>query len=178
MSKGSKRRLGHKEEIHESNLGVYAEPKSQSLSPEPRPQGLYPTWAWAMVWIVLLIFLGLMIWMAVEIGLIAPYLNGWPSAGCKGNFVVVQGVAAEPYSGPPTLVSTGVSDVSTCQLTCDSDANCLFFTHDLTNSKCYFYNNSILPLQNTQAAVVGPTKLNANVFVKNTGRYVQARVIL
>jgi len=168
------RRLEKKETTMKKEEPKPLATESQSVDSPYR----YPTWAWALVWIILLIFLGLMIWMAVEIGLIAPYLNGWPSAGCKADYVVLQGVAAEPYSGPPTSVSTGVSDVASCQLTCDTDANCLFFTHDLTNSKCYFYNNSILPLQNSQSAVAGPTKLNANVFVKNTGRYVQARAIL
>ena len=159
--------------------------KDNRKQPDPIPESQsmtkissYPKWVWVFTGIVFLIFLGLMIWMAVEIGLIAPYLNGWPSAGCVGDYVVLQGVAAEPYSGPPSSVATDVSDVGTCQLTCDTDADCLFFTHDLTNSKCYFYNNGILPLQNSQAAVTGPTKLNANVFVKNTGRYVQTRAIL
>ena len=81
--------------------------KDNRKQPDPIPESQsmtkissYPKWVWVFTGIVFLIFLGLMIWMAVEIGLIAPYLNGWPSAGCVGDYVVLQGVAAEPYSGP------------------------------------------------------------------------------
>ncbi len=131
-------------------------------------------WWWVVCWFFVLVFLGLMIW---EIVVLVQYRGqvsaGDPDVSCTPGWVIHQGVAAEPYSGAPAQVLSAVTDVTTCQNTCASDNQCLFFTHDISNSSCYLYhNNTTMNDQNVSAAVMGPTHLQANVFVKNTGRVI------
>ena len=137
----------------------------------------------ALLTLFIIVFIGILIWLAVDISQQQSHLcfNASQSNTDTTNsgYVVFHKVAAEPYSGTPQSVLTSVTNVTTCESACTADASCLFFTHDLTNSKCYLYHqNSSVGLQNANAAVLGPTSLKANVFVKNTGRVMETLAVL
>ncbi len=125
------------------------------------------------------ILLAFMIWMAVLISQTVGSICVGADFSSVGDYVVAQNVVAEPYSGVPSSITANVTSSAICQTTCSAASDCLFFTHDRTNGNCYFYNTSTLPLQNKNAAVVGPSpSVKGNVYVKNTGRLVQMRNVL
>lgn len=149
----------------------------ESTRQQPKPKPRFSL-AWFFLIFFILLFLALMIWPAVVIGINAPSIVYPANQSCVGNYIVFSNSAAEPYSGPPSSVLTGVTSSKICQDNCNSSSTCLGFTHDISNSKCYLYNNSTLPLQNNQAIVTGKTQVNANVFIKTSGRVIEFRGIM
>jgi len=71
---------------------------------------------YVITWLLFGLFLGLMIWLAVEIGEVNPFLCSWPQTATIDDYVVFFNQAAEPLSGPPSSVTTGVSNSTTCQI--------------------------------------------------------------
>lgn len=94
-----------------------------------------------------------------------------------GSFIKYFDRTTVPYNGPVSTMYAGVVDHSTCITYCDS-SNCLFFTHDTTNQKCYVYNPTIvgvLPDPNELAAIPGPTSTQQDVYVRRGQRVVELR---
>lgn len=130
------------------------------------------------VWFAFMVLLalgavGIMIWMAVIFHHDQAYYCSAAVPEDVGDYWKYPARAAEPYAGPVTSVTTGVTSVDTCWNQCTDDTDCKFFTHDKGNQKCYFYNTSILPDQNAGAAPPGPTNLTTDVYVAKGQRVTQ-----
>jgi len=130
---------------------------------------------WILFVFVWLASIGLLVWFAVMLAFDAPYYCSDAKTQVSGNYQIYYGRAAEPYCGKPTSVQETITNVGTCQDLCTADSKCLFFTHDQTHEKCYFYASSTLPLQNALAAIPGPTTFFSQVYVKNNGKVAQLR---
>lgn len=128
--------------------------------------------------VLILVFaglLGVMLWAAVTLGDERPYYTSNANTAAIDGYTVYYDRAAEPYSGTPERVLTGVVNDSTCVADCNADANCRFFTYDQTHARCYVYSASVLPGQFAASAVPGPTQLNADVYVKTGNAVTQLR---
>lgn len=142
---------------------------------------LHPATVKAGFVVMLLIFaglLGVMIWAAVVLSDERPYYAPNANTALVNGYTIYYDRAAEPFSGPPARVLTGVVTESTCVADCNADANCRFFTMDFSNARCYVYDKSVLPAQYASAAVPGPTQLNADVYVKVGSMVSQLRGVL
>jgi hypothetical protein len=138
-----------------------------------KPSHVIVLWVlFAMVWAV---SVGLLIWFIILFVRESAYYCPDALTDTSGIFTVYAKRAAEPYSGPPSSVSTEVLDVGACETLCTNDSDCLFFTYNAGLGHCYFYNSGILPQQNILASVPGPTTLFSYVYVKKNAKLVQLR---
>jgi hypothetical protein len=120
----------------------------------------------ALLVIIAAALFGLMIWQSVVYADERPYYAPSAKTATVGNYKVYYNRAAEPFNGQPSSILTSVASVDTCTAACTAQSDCVFFTHDVTNSKCYLYVGGVLPSQYTKAGVPGPTSLDADVYVK------------
>ena len=148
----------------------------------PYEAGVPKHWHINLAWMVLIVIwagiVGLFVWLIIEFEKDRKFFCESADLFKDNGYIKFQGRAAEPYTGRPTRVLTDVTSLTTCQSDCTSDSACRFFTHDLTHSKCYIYREGLLPEQNAEAAVPGPTNLNADVYVKDFERAVELRGVL
>lgn len=119
--------------------------------------------------------MGLLIWLLIELERERPYYCGGAQTDSTSTsgYVVYQNRAAEPYCNKPSSVVTNAASAATCVSQCNSDSDCKFFTHNKDKSECYLYQSSLFPDPNQNAAVPGPTTLNADVYVKTGTRVVE-----
>jgi len=134
--------------------------------------------AWVILFLVWAATLGVFIWLIIEFERDRKYFCDNASLFEDAGYIKFQGTAAEPYSGRPARVLTGVTALAACQTDCNNDSECRFFTHDLTHGKCYMYREGILPEQNAMAALPGPTNFESDVYVKKFERAVELRGVL
>jgi hypothetical protein len=81
------------------------------------------------------------------------------------DFTIYKNRAAEPYNGEIKEIKTG-SSVETCKTSCDT-IDCKFFTYHNDLESCYLYESGIIPYQHSDVALIGPTNINADVYVKS-----------
>jgi len=124
--------------------------------------------AWIALFVVWAVLIGLFTAFIVIFTREAKYFNPDATTISSGDYVGFLNTACEPYTGPPVHVLSSVATVQPCMEYCTTtNSECKFFTHDITNGKCYFYTQNSLPI-GTGVPLIGPTQLEANVFVKKT----------
>lgn len=116
--------------------------------------------------------LGVLVWAAVVFADEKPYYAPNAVTEVVGDYTLYYDRAAEPFSGAPARVMTGVTEAGTCTASCDADADCRFFTYDQPNGRCYVYSGGVLSPPLATAAVPGPTELDATVYVKTGDSHV------
>ena len=148
---------------------------SNELSPMHtlRAYGVKDTLMAILFFLVIFSLLGLLIWFTVDLSQRSEMVCDSASVKSDGEYYKFSNRTTDVYNGRVAKQMTGTLDAckSECKLSPDLGADCSFFTR--TKTGCNLYTKGVLTGQNANAALVGPTQLSEDVYVKKSVRYVQ-----
>jgi hypothetical protein len=126
-----------------------------------------------LFFLVVFSLLGLLVWLTVDISHRSQLVCEPATVEDAGEYHKLSNRSADVYNGNVAKAMKG--DLAACQAECkmsdDLGADCSFFTK--TDTGCNLYTQGIMTEQNANTALVGPTQLAEDVYVKKSYRFIQ-----